>query len=101
MGYGRYAFVAGLLLGTAAWGLTIPVKFSPSARVRVTAIVDEVGDVLFGNTPGKVEVTNFPQLNTGGVVVFTVPGANACPVGYNPIYTGTLFVRQCIGATAS
>jgi hypothetical protein len=52
--------IVGLLLGGVAWTLTIPTTFPSKAKAKVVGIVDEFGSVLFGSTPGKVEVTNFP-----------------------------------------
>jgi hypothetical protein len=52
--------IAGILTATVAWTLVVPVTFPTKGRARITAVVDELGNVLFGSTPGKVEVTNFP-----------------------------------------
>lgn len=44
-----------------ASALTVAAKIPARAKAKIQAIVDEAGHVLFGSeTPGKVEVTNFP-----------------------------------------
>lgn len=73
----------GLALGsTAAWTLAIPVTFPARAKAKLVGIVDEVGNVLFGTTPGKVEVMNFPVADqlfsrTLTTVVFPTPSPSA------------------------
>lgn len=63
----------GLALGsTAAWTLAIPVTFPSRAKAKLVGIVDEVGNVLFGSTPGKVEVTNFPPATASAPQVVTL-----------------------------
>jgi len=60
----------------------------------------DMGDPGPQGQPGAPGPTG-PAGPAGGGVVFTVPGTTTCPVGYAAIYTGALYVRQCIGGTAS
>jgi hypothetical protein len=62
---GTIAVTVGLVLGGAVAGraLTLRVAFPDVAtlvKVKVTGVVDEAGNVLFGSTPGKVAVTSLP-----------------------------------------
>src|SRR5262245_56391147 len=56
-----WLLVAFVALPLAAWGLSLNVSFRLPPllnKIRPAAIVDESGNVLFGSTPAKVEVTN-------------------------------------------
>jgi len=74
--------VVGVLFGflaaaTAAWALEVTFPTRSKAQARV--IVDELGNVLFGAMPAKVEVTNLPASAGQGRLV--VKDANGNVVG--------------------
>jgi len=74
--------VVGVLFGflaaaTAAWALEVTFPTRSKAQARV--IVDELGGVVFGAMPAKVEVTNFPAAPQGGSSV--LKDANGTIVG--------------------
>lgn len=71
---GGFALVGTLV--TAAWA--IDVTFPLRAKARVTVLVNELGQVLFGDTPGRVEVTNFPAGANAATSLVTL--ADALPV---------------------
>jgi hypothetical protein len=54
------------LIPVMAWALSLDLSFRLPPlvnKIRPAAIVDETGNVLFGSTPGKVEVTNLPPVS--------------------------------------
>jgi len=74
--------VVGVLFGflaaaTAAWALEVTFPTRSKAQARV--IVDELGNVLFGAMPAKVEVTNLPSgcgtVETASAVVDQITGS--------------------------
>lgn len=104
--------VLGVLIGffvAASAAFALDVSFPPRSKAQARIIVDELGNILFGAMPAKVEVTNWPASpidSTGtpwsavvdvaspapSVVAFTVPadsrllltdidGAYACAAG--------------------
>ena len=73
-------FAAACVLSTAVWALNLPVTFPTKARVKVVGAVDEMGNLLFGSTPGKVEVTNFPATADPGDLFSVALQANLPPV---------------------
>ena len=95
----RKSILVALALAPAVvWALTLDVSFRlpPQLnRIKPTAIVDEAGNVLFGTTPAKVEVTNAPPSNSGGAAVFTAYGTTECPPGFVPLYTGGVYLYYC------
>jgi hypothetical protein len=52
-------FVA--ILGAVTSALALQVKLPKTLTAKATVVADELGNVLFGTIPGKVEVTNFPS----------------------------------------
>lgn len=59
------AFIIGFIAGAAATAhAETDVTFPKRASAKPSFIVDELGQHLFGNTPGKVEVTNLPPTNS-------------------------------------
>jgi hypothetical protein len=66
-----------LVAATAAWALE--VKIPPRITAKANLVVDELGNVLFGATPAKIEVTNFPPSAGGGHP--TLKDANGMVVG--------------------
>jgi hypothetical protein len=59
--------VIGLLASAAAAvTVTLPLK----TRAKATVVVDELGQVLFGSAPGKVEVTNMPSVTVAPEEIF-------------------------------
>src|SRR5262245_54550921 len=76
-----WLFLAFVALPLVAWGLSLNVSFRLPPllnKIRPVAVVDEVGNVLFGSTPAKVEVTNLPNGGSGGPQLVTI--ADALPV---------------------
>src|SRR5437773_2417523 len=79
MRYTRWIVLGiGGLVATAT-GVGALTGTSPTRTiVNLVAVVDELGNVLFGSKPGKVEVTNFPsQPGSGEIFDFTIPFANS------------------------
>ena len=78
MRYTRWIVLGiGGLVATAT-GVGALTGTSPTRTiVNLVAVVDELGNVLFGSKPGRVEVTNFPsQPGSGEIFDFTIPFAN-------------------------
>lgn len=74
--------VLGVLIGflvAASAAFAFDVTFPSRLRVQAHALVDELGNVLLGSTPAKIEVTNWP---TGGAGTVTgVRDSNGALVG--------------------
>lgn len=73
--------VLGVLIGflvAASAALAYDVTFPSRLRVQAHALVDEIGNVLLGSTPAKIEVTNWPS---GGGTVTGVRDSNGALVG--------------------
>src|SRR5262245_17295842 len=86
-----WLLVAFVTIPLAAWGLSLNVSFRLPPfvnKVRPAAVVDERGTVVFGTTPGKVEVTNAAP---GGTAVFPVYGTTTCPAGFVSVYAGSVY----------
>lgn len=64
-----------LVAATAA--LALDVSFPTRSKAQARVIVDELGNVLFGAMPAKVEVTNLPP-SSGGYEPWSV----TVPTGY-------------------
>jgi hypothetical protein len=76
-----------------AFTITLPAKM----RAKAELVVDEVGTVLFGSTPGKVEVTNLPSISSSGQrVVKDATGALIGRVNRED-QDGSLFVVRDVG----
>jgi hypothetical protein len=60
---------------TVAWALE--VKIPPKLTARANLVVDEVGNALFGATPGNVAVTNLPAVQQVQVTNFPPPAGGA------------------------
>jgi hypothetical protein len=101
------------MLGAATVG-AFTVNFPHRLRVGAAVIVDELGNVLFGSTPGKVEVTNFPATQTVTVTVATpqlttlldhVQGNSSGAVPFGPIpvdqFRELAFLGAISGSTSS
>jgi hypothetical protein len=88
MRYVRGAAIAVVvLLASVTVVRALTVTFPNRAAARVVAVVDELGHVLFGSTPGKVEVTNFPPSATDAQEVELFDGTvTAC----SALYTTTI-----------
>src|SRR5262245_55546074 len=90
----KMLLLAGLsLLPVVAWALSLNVSFRLPPllnKIKPAAIVDESGNVLFGSTPAKVEVTNLPARGTGAQVItvaesVTLPGPPQNCVDADPV----------------
>jgi hypothetical protein len=99
--------VLGVLIGfltAATAALALDVSFPTRSKAQARVIVNEVGALLFGAIPGKVEVTNFPSTSSGGAEV-VVKDANGAVVGTaSPIRPiggegGRVFVVRNVGGT--
>src|SRR5204863_4226302 len=79
MRYTRWIALGVVALVATATGVGALTGTSPTRTiVNLVAVVDELGNVLFGSKPGKVEVTNFPsQPGSGEIFDFTFPFANS------------------------
>ena len=68
----------GAVLSATAFALTVQVTFPARTKAKIGAVVDEMGNVLFGATPGKVEVTNFPASSSDETfnMTFSTPGTH-------------------------
>jgi len=74
MRYTRWIVLGiGGLVATAT-GVGALTGTSPTRTiVNLVAVVDELGNVLFGSKPGKVEVTNFPSQPGAGKIFDAEP----------------------------
>ena len=77
MRYTRWIVLGiGGLVATAT-GVGALTGTSPTRTiVNLVAVVDELGNVLFGSKPGKVEVTNFPSQPGAGKIFDAEPVTN-------------------------
>lgn len=91
--------VLGVVIGflaaaTLAWALE--VKLPTRTTARATVVVDELGSILFGSTPAKVEVTNCQT----GTPAMVVKDANGVVIGTpsRPVTQGSsVYVVRDIG----
>ena len=69
--------VASVVTATGVGALT---GTSPTrTSVNLVAVVDELGNVLFGTKPGRVEVTNFPPSGGSEQVVTLLDAVTLAP----------------------
>ena len=86
--------VASVVTATGVGALT---GTSPTrTSVNLVAVVDELGNVLFGTKPGRVEVTNFPSSGGSEQVVTLL---NAVTLAPTPC-TGGPSIASCPGTFA-
>src|SRR5439155_171080 len=79
MRYTRWIALGIVALVATATGVGALTGTSPTrTSVNLMAVVDELGNVLFGARPGRVEVTNFPS-SGGSEQVVTLLDAVALP----------------------
>ena len=97
------AVLAGITLAAIS-AVAFEVRFPKRvARVKAVTVVDETGSLLFGQSPGQVEVTNFPgppPQATPPASVITVLGTDQCPGGTSLLYAGSV-VLQVVDSTTS
>ena len=75
--------VLGVLIGflvAATAALAYDVTFPSRLKVQAHALVDELGNVLLGTTPAKIEVTNMPDCS-GSAPAQVLMDANGTTVG--------------------
>jgi len=72
--------LAVMTLAAAAWALNVIVP-TGTLRAKAALVVDEAGHILFGATPAKVEVTNFPPITTDEQIVTLLDHVTMAPSG--------------------
>jgi hypothetical protein len=71
-----------LVAATAAFAYD--VTFPSRLRVQAQALVDELGNVLLGSTPAKIEVTNMPDCSGAPAAMASLKDSRGTMVGTTP-----------------
>jgi hypothetical protein len=87
--------VIGTLFGflvAASVAFAYDVTFPSRLRVQAQALVDEVGNILLGSTPAKIEVTNMPDCSGAPAAIARLKDSNGTTVGTISSHAGTIMV---------